>query len=251
MQLSRRVGRDIAVGEADTTAIKAGLQRLGFYEEPSYGMTPYPDDRMFEGLKALQARMGLEATGTIRPGGPEEAALSNALADAASGGTVHVREHSRDGHPVSAYDRAAPGGGGHRGHDGGRRPHVLGVLTGHEKKPYVNGKGNAECVEFIRQSLDAPHTSKWREGGKIHRLSPGESDPVARGTAIATFVDGEYPQTGNSGKHAAIYLGQNTEGIQVLDQWNGQGHVEKRTIPWTPRRPGLSNDGNAFSVAEW
>jgi hypothetical protein len=111
MQLSRRVGRDIAVGEADTTAIKAGLQRLGFYEEPSYGMTPYPDDRMFEGLKALQARMGLEATGTIRPGGPEEAALSNALADAASGGTVHVREHSRDGHPVSAYDRAAPGGG--------------------------------------------------------------------------------------------------------------------------------------------
>jgi hypothetical protein len=252
MQLSRRVGRDIAVGEADTTAIKAGLQRLGFYEEPSYGMTPYPDDRMFEGIKALQTRLGLEATGTIRPGGPEEQALSATLSgNDGSGGTVHVREHSRDGHPVSAYDRAAPGGGGYHGHNGGRRPHVLEVLTGHEKKPYVNGKGNAECIEFVRQSLDAPHTSKWREGAKIRRLAPGESDPVARGTAIATFVEGEYPQTGNSGKHAAIYLGQNAEGIQVLDQWKQKGRVSERTIHWNSPKPILSNDPQAFSVIEW
>lgn len=34
-----------------------------------------------------------------------------------SGGTVHVREHSRDGHHVSAYDRAAPGGGGNQGRE--------------------------------------------------------------------------------------------------------------------------------------
>ncbi len=161
------------------------------------------------------------------------------------------RGHTRNGHSIAAYDRAAPGSGGHQAHDGGRLPHVLGVLTGHEKKPYVNGKGNAECVEFIRQSLDAPHTAKWREGEKIRKLTPGEPDLVARGTAIAAFVNGEYPQAGSTGKHAAIYLGQNAEGIQVLDQWRDKGHVEKRTIYWAPRRPGLSNDGNAFSVITW
>ncbi len=118
MQLSRRVGRDIAVGEADTTAVKSALQRMGLYEEPSYGMTPYPDDRMFEGIESLQARLGLEVTGTIRPGGAEEQALSAALSgDGGSGGTVHVRGHTRDGHKVSAYDRAAPGGGGYKGHE--------------------------------------------------------------------------------------------------------------------------------------
>ncbi len=90
MRLSRRVGRDITIEEADTTAIKTGLQRLGFYEEPSYGMTPYPDDGMFEGIKALQTWLGVDATGTIRPGGAEEAARSNVLADAGSDGKVHV-----------------------------------------------------------------------------------------------------------------------------------------------------------------
>ena len=84
----------------------------------------------------------------------------------------------------------------------------------------------------------------------MRRLKTGERDPVARGTAIATFVDGAYPQIGNTGKHAAIYLGQNSEGIQVLDQWKDQGMVKPRTIPWIPRKLGLSNNGNAFSVID-
>jgi len=54
-------------------------------------------------------------------------------------------------------------------------------------------------------------------------LSSGQVDPMAPGTAIATFVGGRYPQAGTTGMHVAIYLGQNAEGIQVLDQWRAQG----------------------------
>jgi hypothetical protein len=69
------------------------------------------------------------------------------------------------------------------------------------------------------------------------------------GTAIATFVNGEYPQ--NATGHAAVYLGQDGVGIQVLDQWATQGKVLKRTIRWIPLRPGdLVNDANAFSVIQ-
>jgi predicted outer membrane protein len=116
---------------------------------------------------------------------------------------------------------------------------------------FTDAKGNTECVEFIKQALGAPPSSSWRLGRRITRLADGQSDPVERGTAIATFVNGQYPQRWKTGIHAALYLGQNAAGIQVLDQWRAQGRVKPRTIPWIPRRPGLSNDGRAFSVIEW
>ncbi len=112
---------------------------------------------------------------------------------------------------------------------------------------YPNAQGNTECVDFIQQTLSAPPTGLWREGKKV---TQGDLT-ITPGTAIATFVNGKYPQTGTTGKHAAIYLGQNSLGIQVLDQWRAQGKVEPRTIKWKPTSPGASNDGNAFSVIEW
>jgi hypothetical protein len=130
-------------------------------------------------------------------------------------------------------------------------PNILEKSDNYDKRSFANSKGNTECVEFIKQTLSAPDTILWREGSKIKRLEANQPDPVARGTAIATFVAGHYPQTGSTGKHAAIYLGQNAEGIQVLDQWKAQGKVLPRTIPWHPRHAGLSNDGKTFSVIEW
>jgi len=129
--------------------------------------------------------------------------------------------------------------------------HVLASPDIYSHRSFTNSEGHTECVEFIKQTLSAPATGQWREGLKVQQLSAGVADPVAKGTAIATFVNGRYPQQGNTGKHAAIYLGQNAEGIQVLDQWRAQGRVQPRTIPWQPRRSGLSNDGKAYSVIEW
>jgi hypothetical protein len=134
-------------------------------------------------------------------------------------------------------------------------PHVLYptpplTLEGKYKgQAYKNAQGQTECVEFIRQALGAPQTALWREGTKIKKGVLG----IAPGTAIATFVSGKYPQTGSTGKHAAIYMGQNGSGIQVMDQWASQGMVLPRTIYWIPRNqhPSASNDANAFSVIEW
>jgi hypothetical protein len=126
-------------------------------------------------------------------------------------------------------------------------PSLLSNPDQYRDKPFVNGKGNAECVEFLMQTLGAPATALWKEGRKIKKGDVA----LPRGTPIATFVDGKYPQHGSSGMHAAIYLGQDLLGIQVLDQWRKQGKVLPRTIKWIPTAPGLSNDGNAFSVVEW
>ena len=256
MEFKRRVGSDIAVDEEDALAVKRGLRKLGLYSIPRYGLTPYPDEAMFEGVRALQARLGLEPTGSIRPGGPEEEAIGRALEGDSPGGgdPVHVDAytHSRHGHKVgiAEHTRSAPGGGGFKGHNGGRRSHALRSPEQHIGKTYANAQGNTECVEFIRQTLGAPHTSRWHEGTKIRRLSPGETDPIPPGSAIATFENGTYPQEGNTGKHAAIYLGQDENGIQVLDQWRRQERVLKRTIPWERRHP--SRDvAPAFSAVEW
>lgn len=112
---------------------------------------------------------------------------------------------------------------------------------------FVNSSGHAECVEFIRQTLGAPPTDSWREGKKV---TQGDLT-ILPGTPIATFINGKYPQAGATGKHAAIYLGQNAQGIQVLDQWRSQGVVKPRTIKWHPTDHSLSDNGNAFSVVEW
>ena len=41
---------------------------------------------------------------------------------------------------------------------------------------------------------------------------------LAKGTAIATFVGGSY-LSHKHGNHAALYIGQDAEGITVMDQW--------------------------------
>ena len=104
-----------------------------------------------------------------------------------------------------------------------------------------------ECVAFLQATIPGvPNTHSWKEGKAIT-----QSDlSVAAGTAIATFVDGAYPGPGKD-KHAAVYLGQDVNGIQVLDQWAKQGKVLKRTIRWVvPVATTIQNDGTKYSVIE-
>jgi len=52
-------------------------------------------------------------------------------------------------------------------------PHVLRPLSNktlvqsYEGQSYKNAAGNAECVEFIKQTLNAPPTMAWQEGKKV------------------------------------------------------------------------------------
>lgn len=119
------------------------------------------------------------------------------------------------------------------------------VAIGH--KLYLNDKGEAQCVDLIFRTLGAPRPSDWKPGRPVTR---GADIPV--GTAIATFVEGKYPND-DSGQHAAIYLGQNAEGIKVIEQYKNitPRNVAVRTIRWDNTTGLLSNRGGAYSTILW
>lgn len=66
---------------------------------------------------------------------------------------------------------------------------------------------------------------------------------ITVGTAIATFERGRYPSRPVE-KHSAFYLGQNSTGIWVMDQWPGK---QKKTISRRfIRRQDIFDDGTYY-----
>ncbi|HFS5811890.1 TPA: BPSL0067 family protein [Citrobacter farmeri] len=85
---------------------------------------------------------------------------------------------------------------------------------------------------------------------------------IVPGTAIATFDDNQRHGNHSDGRsHTAIYLSQDANGIQVLDQWmnhsvdrNGTRiaiphHVSQRTI-FFRNAPRAANNGKNYYVVE-
>jgi hypothetical protein len=104
--------------------------------------------------------------------------------------------------------------------------------------------GNGQCVAFVKKAADAPETDRWKEGVTVREnfLS------IPSGTAIATFVDGKYPNK-PTGNHAAIFVSGDADGIVVWDQWSGQP-VHKRKMRFRKGKGSASNDASKFSVIE-
>jgi len=63
----------------DSMKTKLALRRLGYYKAPGYGMTPYPDQPLFNAVADLQRDKGLRRTGEVRPGDDTENAIRVAL----------------------------------------------------------------------------------------------------------------------------------------------------------------------------
>lgn len=103
--------------------------------------------------------------------------------------------------------------------------------------------GSGECVALVQAWTGAPNTGSWRQGVAVK----GNDGLISKGTAIATFVQGVYPNN-RSGNHAAIYISQDAQAIYVIDQWNGQGS-HRRPIYFDNARS-ASNNGNGFYVIE-
>jgi hypothetical protein len=94
---------------------------------------------------------------------------------------------------------------------------------------------NEQCVSLTRDfDSSLPPSSQWQQG----ELVEGATD-IAPGTPIATFnFNGAYGPSdspgGESGvSHTGIYLGQDSIGVQILDQWSGSGGASIHTIPWS------------------
>jgi hypothetical protein len=108
--------------------------------------------------------------------------------------------------------------------------------------------GTGQCVAFVQAATLAPLTSSWKVGETVKgnlALRPG--------TVIATFdPDGRYGNHLDGRSHAAIYLGQDAVGLQVLDQWTGhvKQPVHQRTIRFRNGQGLRVNDGDQFNVVE-
>jgi hypothetical protein len=102
--------------------------------------------------------------------------------------------------------------------------------------------GDGSCVALIKHyvpGLKNLPTSAWRAGGNVLELG----DKVARGTAIATFVNGRYPNNSH-GNHAAIVLKVMKSGIWVVDQWRAREGISARLISIPPPRQQYNQDGS-------
>lgn len=96
--------------------------------------------------------------------------------------------------------------------------------------------GSKQCVALIQHYTTAPVTGSWTSGVVVF----GDAT-IAKGTAIATFVDGKY-ESHSTGNHAAFYISQTESGIWVMDQWfsdKSKPKISKRLL----RRKGKLTDG--------
>ncbi|KAI9561702.1 hypothetical protein GHT06_012662 [Daphnia sinensis] len=107
------------------------------------------------------------------------------------------------------------------------------------------GTYRGECVSFYKTcSGDHRPTTQWRRGTRVKNAN------IPVGTGIASFTNGNRYVGSNCNRpnpcgHVAIYVGQNSQGIQVWDQWRGQP-VHYRTLYFG--RGSSSNNGDHFYV---
>ncbi len=64
---------------ADVLNVKRAFTRMGFYDVPDYGMTPYADRTMFDGIRRFQRANGLRVDGVMQRGHAPERAMNDAL----------------------------------------------------------------------------------------------------------------------------------------------------------------------------
>lgn len=104
--------------------------------------------------------------------------------------------------------------------------------------------GSGQCVALVQATHPGiGRTAGWSPGGQVRG-----NTAIPPGTPIATFTPaGRYANATDGSSHAALYLGQTAEGVQVLDQWQGSA-AAVRTIRWSPQGATASNTGSAFQV---
>jgi len=60
----------------DVRAVKSALHGLGYYKEPEWGITSFPDTEMFDSIERFQGDHGLRQDRVMKPGGETENELA-------------------------------------------------------------------------------------------------------------------------------------------------------------------------------
>lgn len=87
-RVKKTIGSSWNVDEEDVVKTKTALKKTGDYKMPEWGVTGYPDQNMFDGLKSFQKREGLQVDGVMKPGGPTEKRLAQKMKRPSAAGTV-------------------------------------------------------------------------------------------------------------------------------------------------------------------
>lgn len=99
-----------------------------------------------------------------------------------------------------------------------------------------------QCVSYVKKVCPAlPATASWKKGAAVK-----DNVHISPGTVIATF-----DAHGNYRGHAAIYVGQDSVGINVYDQYvtpPSPKAVGPRPLRWGAH--GVSNNGDNFYVVD-
>jgi hypothetical protein len=132
---------------------------------------------------------------------------------------------------------------------GGYRPYV--AVDDLEGKPLA---GNGQCVGIVEYYTRVGKAENWKQGERVR-----DAKYIIKGTAIATFVNGKYPNNPH-GNHAALYMKKDDSGITMMDQWSGDNNkptISSRYVKYfniAQNSDGswenASNNGDAFYVIE-
>lgn len=79
LMLKQPFGRNHNVDLDDSLSIKRALNSLGYYRIPRHGLTPYPDEALFKGIKDFQRDSRLRVDGVMEPGGETAVALGQSI----------------------------------------------------------------------------------------------------------------------------------------------------------------------------
>lgn len=79
LRLRGKVSRRHGVTPDDTRGVKLALRDVGYYQEPAFGITPYPDEPLFEGIANFQKDFDLQKDGLMAPGGETERKLNEII----------------------------------------------------------------------------------------------------------------------------------------------------------------------------
>lgn len=127
-------------------------------------------------------------------------------------------------------------------------PYFIPNVRSLQGRPLVGNGDCAQLIKLLTPGLKGRPASSWKQGARV--LDTTALNP---GTAIATFVDGKYPDN-QSGQHAALFVSYAGKAIWVMDQWKNDKRkptVSMRLIhPAPPRAASLSNNPDAFYVIE-
>lgn len=130
-------------------------------------------------------------------------------------------------------------------------PYTYPAVDSLDRKPFI---GSGTCVDLVKRlvpGLIGQPTASWRAGENLmDALKAGKA--ISKGTAIATFKNGRYPQaceTGYRGSchHAGLLLAIQPGGIWIMDQYTGdetRQFVARRFIHIPPPNMKTLPDGS-------